>query len=624
MATVWDIRMLEILKSYFGYDAFRPLQQEIISHCVAGKDALVLMPTGGGKSLCYQIPALLLHGTTIVVSPLIALMKDQVDALRANGVPAAYLNSALSPSEAHEVERRVLLGEIKLLYLAPERLTMPSTAALFQKITLSLFAIDEAHCISEWGHDFRPEYRNLRILRERFPEVPVIALTATANPRVKEDILAQLRLREGKIFQSSFLRPNLTYRVLPKKKAFERILAEAQARPKQSIIIYCFSRHGTEKLAADLRARGIQAEAYHAGLLMSERARIQEGFIRDQIPIIVATIAFGMGIDKPDVRLVIHADLPKSIEGYYQETGRAGRDGLPSDCLLLFSSGDRVKQLMFIREMGNPAERERAFIQLQTMLKYGELETCRKKFLLEYFGEPWSGGSCGACDHCAPTVSVPLVAATGHSPSALVDFDRELFERLRGFRRALAEERGVPPYVVFSDKTLQDMSRFYPQSLASMAKIFGVGKEKLSLFGEAFVQRILAYAQEKSLPDQIHLYRRENTRPLASIAKRTSSTTIEATLRLFRERKTIQDIAALRKLSASTVLSHLEKSFEEGEKLDIAHMTFSSMERFQAIMSAFQASGGTALTPVRARLGEAYTFDELRLARFILRVKGVV
>ncbi len=612
--------MLDLLKKYFGYDAFRPLQQEIIDHCVSGQDALVLMPTGGGKSLCYQIPALALPGLTIVISPLIALMKDQVDALRANGIPAAFLNSTLSATEARDIEQQALSGRLKLLYLAPERLAMPATTVFLQALTVSLFAIDEAHCISEWGHDFRPDYRNLRVLRERFPGIPLMALTATANPRVKEDILAQLQLDKGRVFQSSFLRSNLTYRVLPKKNSFPRILAEVQARPGQAIIIYCFSRNGTEKIAADLQVNGIKAEAYHAGMPPAERTRIQEAFIRDQIPVIVATIAFGMGIDKPDVRLVIHADLPKSVEGYYQETGRAGRDGLPSDCLLLFSTGDRVKQLVFIQEMGDPAERERAFIQLQTMLKYGELTTCRKKFLLEYFGEVWPGGSCGACDVCVPTVSVPVAAnSTGKKP---VDFDEALFDQLRALRRALAEERGVPPYVVFSDKTLQDMSRFYPQSLTSMAKIFGVGKEKLSMFGEVFAKAVTSYAEAHALSDRIHLKEQAPARSAVSTVRRATPSTAHTTLQLFREKKRIEEIALLRKLSTNTVLGHLEAALEQGEKLDVAHMTFPSVGRFQAIMQAFQASGGSALTPVRTRLGEEYSFDELRLVRFILRAKG--
>lgn len=612
--------MLDLLKKYFGYDAFRPLQQEVIEHCVSGHDALVLMPTGGGKSLCFQIPALVLPGLTVVISPLIALMKDQVDALRANGIPAAFLNSTLSALESSEIERQAMAGELKLLYLAPERLAMPSTTSFLRALKVSLFAIDEAHCISEWGHDFRPDYRNLRVLRERFPGIPLMALTATANSRVKKDILAQLQLDEGKVFQSSFLRSNLTYRVLPKKNSFPRILAEVQSRPGQAIIIYCFSRKGTEKIAADLQANGIKAEAYHAGLPPLERTRIQEAFIRDQIPVMVATIAFGMGIDKPDVRLVIHADLPKSVEGYYQETGRAGRDGLPSDCLLLFSTGDRVKQMMFIREMGDPAERERAFIQLQTMLKYGEITTCRKKFLLEYFGEPWLGGPCGACDVCVPTTSAPLANRVGSS--APTDVDQGLFDRLRVLRRALAEERGVPPYVVFSDKTLHDMSRFYPQSLASMAKIFGVGKEKLAMFGEMFAKNIAEYAQERDIQDRVHLKETSPTRASSTPTRRTAVATVQASLRLFRDKHRLEEIASLRTISVNTVLGHLETALEQGEKLDVSHMTFPSAGRFQAIMRAFQASGGTALAPVRAQLGEEYSFDELRLVRFVLRAKG--
>jgi ATP-dependent DNA helicase RecQ len=276
--------MLELLKKHFGYESFRPLQEEVISYCVSGKDSLVLMPTGGGKSLCFQIPALFFPGLTIVISPLVALMKDQVDALKANGIPAAFLNSTLSPSESAEVERLAQSGRLKLLYLAPERFAMPSVRRFLQSLTISLFAVDEAHCISEWGHDFRPDYRSLDLLRQYFPGIPIMALTATANARVRDDIVSQLGLGNGRVFQSSFNRPNLVYRVLPKKRAFDQLLAEIKQRPEQAVIIYCFSRKATEKTAADLRANGVKAAAYHAGLTAAERTRVQDRFIRDEIP----------------------------------------------------------------------------------------------------------------------------------------------------------------------------------------------------------------------------------------------------------------------------------------------------------------------------------------------------
>ena len=450
--------MIELLKKHFGYESFRPLQEEVIGHCISGKDSLVLMPTGGGKSLCFQIPALYFPGLTVVISPLVALMKDQVDALNANGIPAAFLNSTLSPVEISRVEGLVRAGKIKLLYLAPERFAMPGVRSFLHELTISLFAVDEAHCISEWGHDFRPDYRNLYLLRQYFPGVPIMALTATANERVRDDIVNQLKLGEGRVFRSSFNRPNLTYRVQPKKRAFDQLLAELKQRPDQSAIIYCFSRKSTEKVAADLCANGVKAAAYHAGLTPNQRTQAQERFIRDQVPVIAATIAFGMGIDKPDVRLVVHMDLPKSVEGYYQETGRAGRDGLPSDCLLFFSLGDRIKHEYFIREMEDLDARERTRSQLQEMVKYGELRTCRRAFLLRYFAETWKESNCGSCDVCVPRAPLKPVEET------VTEFDQELFAELRASRKQLAEARRVPPYMIFGDKTLQEMARKYPNA----------------------------------------------------------------------------------------------------------------------------------------------------------------
>ena len=483
--------MIELLKKHFGYESFRPLQEEVIEHCISGKDSLVLMPTGGGKSLCFQIPALHFPGITIVISPLVALMKDQVDALQANGIPAAFLNSTLTPVEIARVEAQAASGKLKLLYLAPERFAKPAVREFLRTLTISMFAVDEAHCISEWGHDFRPEYRNLDLLRQYFPGIPIMALTATANARVRGDIVNHLRLGQGRVFQSSFNRPNLTYRVLPKKRAFDQLLSELKQRPDQAAIVYCFSRKSTEKIASDLRANGVKAAAYHAGLAPMERSRIQERFIRDQVPVITATIAFGMGIDKPDVRLVAHMDLPKSVEGYYQETGRAGRDGLPSDCLLFFSAGDRIKHEYFIRAMEDPDDRQRMRLQLQEMMKYGFLQSCRRAFLLGYFGEASSTQNCGACDTCVPPVATKAAEAT------VAVFDRQLFEKLRALRRSLAEARRVPPYLIFGDKTLQEMSRTIPQDPESLGRVFGVGTMKLAQFGGVFLEAIRSYATEQ-------------------------------------------------------------------------------------------------------------------------------
>ena len=391
---------LSLLRSRFGYESFRPSQAEIIDNVLAGRDTLALMPTGGGKSICYQLPALLFEGTTLVVSPLIALMKDQVDALNATGIGAGFINSSLSASEVQQVGTRVRQGQVRLLYIAPERLALPGFRRFLHELNMSLIAIDEAHCISEWGHEFRPDYRNLRQLREDFPTVPVIALTATATERVREDIVVQLGLQQGSVFLSSFNRENLRYSVSPKGDSWGRLLSLLEHHRDQSTIIYCLSRRETEDLAADLRDQGFQARPYHAGLDRETRRATQEDFIRDRTPIIVATIAFGMGIDKPDIRLVVHYSLPKSLENYYQETGRAGRDGLPSECVLFYSYGDKIRQDYFINEIEDASEKRNTQQKLVRMVEYAQLSTCRRRFILEYLGEPWPEENCGGCDVC--------------------------------------------------------------------------------------------------------------------------------------------------------------------------------------------------------------------------------
>ena len=394
---------LAVLRSRFGYDNFWAPQGEIIGNVLAGRDSLALMPTGGGKSLCYQLPALIFEGVTLVVSPLIALMKDQVDALNANGIAARFINSSLSWKEIDRVQSEVKAGSVKLLYVAPERLPAPLFRRFLQELDLSLIAIDEAHCISEWGHEFRPDYRNLLDLRRDFPSVPVIALTATATEKVREDIVQQLGLERGRVFLSSFNRGNLSYSVRPKTDSWGKLISLLEKHRDQSVIIYCFSRQETEDLARKLNGQGFSALPYHAGLPPELRRQTQDDFIRDRVPIIVATIAFGMGIDKPDVRLVVHHNLPKSVEGYYQETGRAGRDGLPSDCVLFFTLGDRVKQEYFIGQMEDERERRNAQQKLDKVVEYAQLPTCRRRFLLRYFGEEWEEEDCGACDICVDT-----------------------------------------------------------------------------------------------------------------------------------------------------------------------------------------------------------------------------
>ena len=392
--------LLSALKRVYGYTAFRPLQEEIIRDVLAGKDVFALLPTGGGKSLCFQLPALVRPGLTVVISPLIALMKDQVDSLRANGVAATLLNSSLAEEDRRERWRGLNAREYKLLYLAPERLLAGTLLEDLNRWGVCAVAVDEAHCISEWGHDFRPEYRQLKTLRERLSDVPFMALTATATERVRKDIVAELQLRDPAVYVASFNRPNLTYRVEPKTRAYGQVLDFLRARPADSGIIYCASRAGADALAAKLATDGIRAAAYHAGMEKEARSSTQERFLRDEVRVVCATIAFGMGINKPNVRFVIHHDLPKNIEGYYQETGRAGRDGLPGECVLLYSPGDVMKQRRFIDEKPDPNEQRIATEQLQTMVHYAECGECRRVTLLDYFGEEFPSENCGACDNC--------------------------------------------------------------------------------------------------------------------------------------------------------------------------------------------------------------------------------
>jgi len=589
-----------ILKTHFGYDEFRPLQEEIIEELLASKDALVLMPTGGGKSLCYQIPALLLPGITLVVSPLIALMKDQVDGLQANGVRAEALHSGLTGPDINLIMNQARRGQIKLLYVSPERLAVPAFQAFLKELTISLLAIDEAHCISEWGHDFRPDYRNLAALRKQYAGVPLVALTATATERVREDISTQLGLQKARTFLSTFNRPNLSYTVRPKTGTSAAIIELLQEQPEESAIIYCASRKDVERMTQTLQKAGISALSYHAGLNKDVRQNNQEQFIRDEVRVMVATIAFGMGIDKPDVRLVVHYDLPKSLEGYYQETGRAGRDGLPSRCVLFYSYSDSAKQDFFIGQMTDGVEQQQAKEKLSLMLDFCRLRGCRRAFLMEYFGEKWPEGSCGACDNCLnpqeyieateiskkilsavlrtkqrfgagviagvlrgsdtiiakqpwlqqlsvfgivdnfsedelkqlirslaehgflvrgegeyPTFQVssegiqflkgsesvelprPLVAQKKSRKEKIVkagklpgDYDVDLFERLRVLRKRLADELGVPPFIVFGDASLRDMCVSKPKTLEQFAEISGVGEKKLVQFGEVFLKEI--------------------------------------------------------------------------------------------------------------------------------------
>jgi ATP-dependent DNA helicase RecQ len=710
--------MQKLLKKYFGYDEFRAGQQEIIEEIVKGRDCLVLMPTGGGKSLCFQLPALMLDGLTVVISPLISLMKDQVDQLQANGIAAGLINSSMTPAEIATTIRQAEKGVLKILYLAPERLALSGFLDFLKRLKISLIAIDEAHCISEWGHDFRPDYRNLKNFRKLFPQTPLIALTATATEKVKNDIVAQLTLHNPKIFISSFDRPNLSYKVLPKKNSGEQLSALLKKYQNESVIIYCFSRNDTDELTSKLKAAGFKAAAYHAGLSAEARTKAQDLFIKDKINIIAATIAFGMGINKPDVRLVIHMDLPKSIENYYQETGRAGRDGLPAECVLFFSPADRRKQAFFIQAIADEAEQNRAWEKLETVLNYGNLNQCRHRFLLNYFGEEYPKENCQACDVCLePTekfdgteiaqkiisavirtnqqfggayivkillgqndkrirqfghdqLSVydivdnfsreqlsqiidqlitngllqktagqyPLLRLTAasqnflnrrlsielHQPKAAsrtvekkinsdIDYDQKLFEKLRALRTDFAARLNMPPYIIFSDKSLQEMAAYFPQSPESFKKIFGVGEQKLAKFGHEFLSIIIAYAKNKNLPEKLIA---DNFQTPASL--NLSGATYDQTKELLLKKIPLEEIAKIRGLKLGTILSHLEKLSAEDENVPIEHLK-PEAERLEKIKAAFEKSGGLALTPVKELLGEDYSYDELHLARIFIK-----
>ncbi|MDB5132654.1 MAG: ATP-dependent helicase RecQ [Mucilaginibacter sp.] len=511
---------LQALQKYFGYSEFRHEQEAIVQHVLNKKDVLALMPTGGGKSLCYQLPAVLLDGLTIVISPLIALMKDQVDALNVNGIPAAFYNSSQTPEEQIDLATKLKNNQVKLLYLAPERLfgNEGKLVSFLKTLTVSLVAIDEAHCISHWGHDFRPEYLALAGLKTAFPGVPVIALTATADKLTKKDILEKLNLQNPAVFISSFNRANITYRVIPKKNSFNQLLDFLDDRKDDSGIIYCLSRKSTEALAADLKANGFAAEAYHAGLDHAVKARTQEAFLRDNVKIIVATIAFGMGINKSNVRYVVHMDMPKNIEGYYQETGRAGRDGLPSDAMLLYSPGDANKLKQFAMIEDNPEQSRIMLNKLNDMVHYCQLHACRRQFLLKYFDEAFPD-NCGSCDFCltefkkfdGTLIAQKLLSAVARlkerfGGTYVVDF-------LRGSRseKIRADHKELKTYGIGADISKNDWLRHirelcamgYLQVTEDAYPVLKLtGKSEAVLKGLAKVELVLSETTEEQRPTE--------------------------------------------------------------------------------------------------------------------------
>jgi ATP-dependent DNA helicase RecQ len=468
-----------LLKRYWGHSLFRPLQGEIITSVLSGRETVAILATGSGKSLCYQLPALVLGGLTVVVSPLIALMKDQVDDLNRRGIPAAAWTGTLGSRERSELVREIKGGTLRLLFVSPERCAQPAFIACLQDCPVRLIAIDEAHCISAWGHNFRPEYRQLAALRKAFPGARTIALTATATPEVRRDIARQLGLVRPQEFVGSFDRTNLTYRV-QKRTDPAIFLREYLARQRNSSgIVYCMSRQETEDLAGSLKRRGFAVAAYHAGLPQTVRESVQEAFLTGNLQAVCATVAFGMGIDKPDVRFVIHTSLPRSPEAYYQETGRAGRDGKPGECILLYSPADAARlRALAGRDGYTPGILRAALAKIDAMRDYCEADGCRRRLLLRYFGDAYPPDRCGGCDTCLGLTNK--------------DAEDALFLRLKTLRKTLAEKRGVLPYMVFADRSLREMAKARPADHAGFAAISGVGPYKLRQYGPAFLEAIRA------------------------------------------------------------------------------------------------------------------------------------
>jgi len=606
-------RYLAPLKRYWGYDSFRPCQEEIVRALDMGRDVCVVMPTGGGKSLCYQLPAVLAEDrTAVVISPLIALMQDQVAQLRQMGVPAIFLNSAVLESDRREIREKAQAGEYRLLYVSPERAVFESTERWLKNVSVSFFAIDEAHCISEWGHDFRPEYRQLGKLRAAFPRRPLAAFTASATRQVRHDIVDQLQLRDPLKSVSSFRRDNLRYVVRQAKEAQQDRLVVEAAKQAQggNVIVYCPTIARVGELVDALEESGMAAVGYHGQMDAASRRVNQEKWMAEEVHVLVGTIAFGLGINKPNVRAVIRLGMPDSIEQFYQETGRAGRDGLPADCFLFWQKKDNALRAFFINQMGDAREKDRAWQRYHRMQDFVAANGCRQKAICEHFGETVKWNGCGVCDNCSqPPAWLGRLAHSGaksapRSAAAPSLFqresdspaDEELREFLREWRKNTAREKMVAAFVVLHDSTLEELCRRNPKTMPDLRAISGMGEKKCEAYGEELLRALRRFEKGERASKDWH---------------RRPSDPSRETLELLAEGRTFQEIAQLRGRKVASVISLVANLVEMGEVT--LHPDWVDSTRAEQIRQSTGKLGFDLLKPIKESLPAEITYEDIRL-----------